>query len=123
MLVGKNVLQGRFVSGVEALPGLSQAEKSGILSAGLTDIRKAVSNTTPGALDAVLRLYNLSLQRVFLVTVPLAALAFLAASGLEWRNLKAKYDSIQKAKIMDDAKEASADGGKAGKILGRIIDS
>lgn len=75
--VGKIVLQDRFLSGLKGAQFFSQAEQGVILRAGLTEMRRAVP-PTPGAFEAVLEPYVRCLQKVSLIIMPSAALAFFA---------------------------------------------
>lgn len=88
--VGSSLLRNQLSTGLSAahLPGVNIRE---ILSAGATEVRARV----PGdQLARFLVIYNGSLQKIFILSIPLAALGLMAALPMEWRNLKASKGTI-----------------------------
>ena len=84
--VGDNILRNElFTTLTDArLPGV---DVQGILNAGVTNIAGFIP---VNQLARVLELYNGVLDKVFIISVPLAALAFLSALGMEWRSIAQK---------------------------------
>ncbi len=77
-------------NGLEA--GLQEAELPGVniakvLAAGATQVKEVVPASQ---LAYVYLFYNDALDTVFTAAVPMAALGFLCALGMEWKNLKGK---------------------------------
>ncbi|MCJ1330552.1 hypothetical protein MMC10_007237 [Thelotrema lepadinum] len=84
--VGDNVLRNElFTTLTDA--HLSGVDVQGILNAGVTNVAGFIPRTE---LPTVLALYNSVLDKVFIISVPLAALAFLSALGMEWRKIGQK---------------------------------
>ena len=84
--VGSSVLRNKLESGLEGarLPGVDVVQ---VLDAGATEVRSIVP---ADQLEKVLVIYNNALDKVFIIAVPLAAMAMFCAFGLEWRNLKGR---------------------------------
>ena len=84
--VGSSILRNKLESGLEAakLPGVNVVQ---ILDAGATEVRSIVP---ADQLQKVLVIYNNALDKVFIIAVPLAAMAMVCAFGLEWRSLKGR---------------------------------
>ena len=82
--VGSSLLRNELLSGLSAahIPGVNITE---ILSVGATEVRGKVPR---GELERFLIIYNNSLQKLFIMSIPLAVLGLVAASPMEWRNLK-----------------------------------
>lgn len=79
----QNVLTSQLLQGLVGLvPGL---DASAILAMGATGLRAAVGAEY---LAAVEEAYNTALTKVFFVSVALAAGAFVASLGMEWRSIK-----------------------------------
>lgn len=84
--VGSSLLRNELSS------GLSQAKLPGVdiqalLAAGATDVRQLVPASQ---LLPMLTIYNNALQKVLIIAVPLAGLAFFCAIPMEWKKLKGK---------------------------------
>lgn len=94
--VGSSLLRNELSSGLSAahLSGVNIAE---ILSAGATEVREKVPS---GELGRFLVIYNDSLQKLFIMSIPLAILGLVAALPMEWRNLK---DSQRRTHSADKA--------------------
>ena len=72
----------------DSIPGL---DPSTLSSAGATDLSKLVPvDKVPVFLEA----YNHAIVNVFYVALGLAALAFLAAWGMEWKTVKDAEDTV-----------------------------
>jgi hypothetical protein len=81
--IAQNVLTGQLLRGVvDAVPGLNPEI---VLKTGATALRDVVAVQF---LDRVLEVYNFALTRTFYCGVGLAAVALVAASGMEWRSIK-----------------------------------
>ena len=82
--IGNSVLQNELVRAVEASP-IPGVDVRAVILAGATQFRSFV----PGAaLPALLEAYNHALQRVLIAAIATSGLAFFAALGLEWRNVR-----------------------------------
>ncbi|ROW01975.1 hypothetical protein VMCG_05668 [Cytospora schulzeri] len=81
--VAQNVLTSRLLEGLVGL--VPDLDASAILAMGATGLRDAVGNQY---LAAVEKAYNTALTRVFFCSVALAAGAFVASLGMEWRSIK-----------------------------------
>ncbi|KAB8292520.1 hypothetical protein EYC80_008230 [Monilinia laxa] len=84
--VGNNILQNQLISSAKEgkLPGV---DIQAVLDAGATNFRSVVD---PAHLPALLEEYNGALQRVFLVSIPVSALAFIASLFLEWKSVRTR---------------------------------
>lgn len=82
--VGSSLLRNQLSAGLSAaqLPGVDVQE---MLSVGATAVRERVPG---GELARFLVIYNLSLRKIFIMSIPLAASGLIAALPMEWRNLK-----------------------------------
>jgi hypothetical protein len=82
--VAQNVLTSQLLRNLRdaAVPGL---DPETILNVGATGLRDVVG---PQYLDVVLKVYNFSLTRTFLCGVALAAAAFIASVGMEWKSIR-----------------------------------
>ena len=82
--VGSSLLRNELSSGlsVARLPGVNITE---VLSVGATEVRQQVPS---GELGRFLAIYNSALQKLFIMSIPLAILGLGAALLMEWRNLK-----------------------------------
>jgi len=81
--IAQNVLTGQLLRGVvDAVPGL---DPKIVLKTGSTDLRGAVGVQF---LDSVVEVYNFALTRTFYCGVGLAAVALVAASGMEWKSIE-----------------------------------
>lgn len=82
--VGSSVLRNELLSGLSAahIPGVNITD---ILSVGATEVREKVPS---GELGRFLIIYNNSLQKIFIMLIPLAILGLITALPMEWRNLK-----------------------------------
>ena len=91
--VGNNILQNILgqVSAAQNLPGI---DVKAVIAAGATQFRSIVPSES---LPALLVAYNYALQRVFISAIPLSALAFIVALGLEWRSVKEKKPTLEAA--------------------------
>jgi MFS family permease len=89
--VGSSLLRNELSTGLSEarLPGVNITE---ILSVGATEVRDKVPVEH---LAQFLVLYNSSLQKTFILAIPLAALGFFAASLMEWRSLKGTKEVTQ----------------------------
>jgi len=83
--VAQNVLTSQLLKGlVGAVPNLDPRT---VLNMGATGLRGAVEAQY---LDNVLEVYNVALTRTFYCSISLAAIALIAASGMEWKSIKPK---------------------------------
>ena len=91
--VGNSILQNRLstASAANQLPGVDVAK---VLAAGATQFRSMVS---ADALPALLVVYNEAVTKVFVTAIPLSAIAFVAALGLEWKSVKTKKATLEAA--------------------------
>lgn len=82
--VGSSLLRNKLSAGLSEarLPGVNISE---ILSVGATEVRDKIPAEE---LARFLVIYNDALQKVFILAVPLTALAFFTALAMEWRSLK-----------------------------------
>lgn len=82
--VGSSLLRNELSSGLSRakLPGV---DIKPILAAGATDVRHLMPESQ---LLPMLTIYNNALQKVFIMAVPLAGLAFFCAIPMEWKSLK-----------------------------------
>jgi MFS family permease len=96
--VGNTVLQNHLLDQKNAhrIPGVNIRT---IIEQGTTQFRKYVS---PEALPELVKLYNESLQGVFITAVPLCGLAFLCSLCMEWKSVRKGHsdgkDAMPKAK-------------------------
>lgn len=81
--VGNTILQNELLSAARngQLPGVNIQT---IIDAGAGGLRSVVP---PDELGQVLIVYNRALQKVFLVSIPLAGLAFVSSLFLQWKNI------------------------------------
>lgn len=88
--VGSSLLRNELSAGLSAahLPGVNITE---ILSVGATEVRKKVPESQ---IARFLVIYNLSLQKLFILSIPLAALGLVTALGMEWRSLKDPKENL-----------------------------
>ena len=124
VLFAQNLADAIFVSVGSTLirnklsAGLSKAQFSGIeigavLAGGLTKIRGLVK---PSELGGLLDIYNSALRAVFIMAIPLTALASFCALPMEWKNLtgQTEIDLNQAGQIIEeDAGKATEGGGVA----------
>ncbi|RFU35450.1 hypothetical protein B7463_g868, partial [Scytalidium lignicola] len=83
--VAQNVLTSQLLKGlVGTVPGL---DPNTVLSMGATGLRSVVRAQFLGD---VLEVYNVALIRTFYCSIALAAIALIAASGMEWKSVKKK---------------------------------
>lgn len=82
--VGSSLLRNKLSAGLSEarLPGVNISE---ILSVGATEVRDKVPVKE---LAQFLVIYNDALQKLFILAIPLMALAFFTALAMEWRSLK-----------------------------------
>lgn len=82
--VGSSILRNELSSGLEQaqLPGVNVGA---VLAAGATEVRLLVPTDQ---IAAVIAIYNQALEKVFLIAVPLAAMAFISTLPMEWRSVK-----------------------------------
>lgn len=84
--VAQNVLTSKLLEGLEGLVGLvPDLDPGAILAMGATGLRAAVGTQD---LPIVEKAYNKALTKVFFCSVALAAGAFVASLGMEWRSIK-----------------------------------
>ncbi|KAK7743154.1 hypothetical protein SLS53_004239 [Cytospora paraplurivora] len=81
--VAQNVLTSQLLQGLVGL--VPDLDASAILAMGATGLRAAVGKEY---LAAVEKAYNMALTKVFFCSVALAAGAFVASLGMEWRSIK-----------------------------------
>ena len=87
LVVGQNVFNQILLSGTRNIsPTLSES----ILGLGATEVRDAVD---AGLLPRVLQVYNEAIVGALYVSIGTSALAFLASTGLEWKNVKIKKEA------------------------------
>lgn len=82
--VGNSILRNELSSGLTTakLPGIDVPQ---VLAAGATVVRQLIP---VDQLQSFVTIYNESIQKVFLIAVPLAATALLPAVFIEWKSLK-----------------------------------
>ncbi|KAL7629100.1 hypothetical protein AAE478_000618 [Parahypoxylon ruwenzoriense] len=80
--VGQNLLSTYMVEHVADVPGLDPKQ---ITNEGATDI---VDNVPPEYQAGVRDLYNRAISRIFLCSMGIALVAFVAALFMEWKNIK-----------------------------------
>lgn len=101
--VAQNVLTSQLLEGLVGLvPNLNA---SAILAMGATGLRAAVGTQY---LAAVEKAYNTALTRVFFCSVALAAGAFIASLGMEWRSIKRAHGSEGTVIEMPGAEESAS---------------
>lgn len=86
--VAQNILTSQLLGGIaDAVPTL---DAKAILDMGATGLRDTVGAEY---LDVVLKVYNSALTRTLYCGVALAAVSFIASTGMEWRSIKKKVNS------------------------------
>ncbi|RMZ77829.1 hypothetical protein DV737_g4181, partial [Chaetothyriales sp. CBS 132003] len=87
--VGNTLLQNQLLGGLEEarLPGVDIGK---VLESGVTNVRHLVPDNQ---LMPLLRIYNDSLRKVFIMAIPLAAMGLICAIPMEWRSLKGKLNA------------------------------
>ena len=94
--VGNTVLQNHLLAqnNVHRIPGVNVRT---VIEQGTTQFRKYVP---PDVLPELIKLYNESLQGVFITAVPLCGLAFLCSLCMEWKSVRQGHadgkDAVQK---------------------------
>ncbi|KFA72079.1 hypothetical protein S40288_02253 [Stachybotrys chartarum IBT 40288] len=84
--VGNNIFQNHIIQQADGID-LSGVDIRMLVESGATAFRDTVS---PEDLPVMIRLYNDSLQQVFIATIPLTGLALVACLFMEWRNVRTK---------------------------------
>ena len=101
--VGNSIGQNELISTIDTSP-ITGVDIRALVAAGATQFRSLV----PGAgLPALLEAYNYALQRVFIAAAVTSGLALLAALGLEWEDVRAKYIATDDAPDVPTASEIS----------------
>lgn len=80
--VGQNVFATHLLQDLMKVPGLDYKK---VLDTGPTELRSYLSGRF---LDIVLNAYNISITRIFFVTVGCACVALLGSAGMEWKSVK-----------------------------------
>ncbi|KAI9170811.1 MFS-type efflux pump MFS1 [Paramyrothecium foliicola] len=85
--VANSIFQNQLFAAATEDGKLGGVDVHQLISAGATAFRGIVA---PEALPGVVEAYNNALQKVFITTIPLSALAFVASFAYEWKSVKVK---------------------------------
>lgn len=84
------IFQNQLVKSLKSRAGLDSAQVQILLDAGSGHARKATLDSFPNRLDSVLWAYNKAITNVFYASLAAAIVGFFVATGVEWKNVKAK---------------------------------
>ncbi|KIW11735.1 hypothetical protein PV08_09007 [Exophiala spinifera] len=105
------IFQNQLVKSLKSRAGLDQAQVQLILDAGSGNARKVTLDSFPNKLSSVLWAYNKAITNVFYASLAACILGFFIATGVEWKNTKAKPASAPKSQteseipVTDEARE------------------